>query len=426
MKLASKLSSALLILLVMSAYASGSFLPAVAGRGEAQRFRWKERVIKIAISNSLTEPNSNIKLDSDVLGALRRSLESWQRVADVRFQIETTDRQNVSPSGLSGDGTNLITVAQTAENVLLFSKSGQAEAARTRVFYNAKGNITEADIVLSPFQQFSTDGTFGTFDLESTLTHEIGHLLGLRHSRVLGATMSGSAPKNGAFGYADFAARSLTLSDISAIRDLYGSQFAEDDCCGTISGKVTAAGAKASKPLRVWAEENGTGRVIAQADAGVDGTFRLGGLPAGAFAVFWQKADEPFEAQIGELGIVKLEAGESRIISGRATLVRSNSGLNYVGTNGQLADIAVTLQPGEHTIFIGGKGLDPARLNFEFNSPFLRVGASEIIAEDFDDGLSVVSFVLIVAPETLPGAYSIFSISDDGSRSSLIGAINVE
>ena len=202
-----------------------------AGKQEQQRFRWKDRTVKIAISSSLTKQNSNIKTDSDVIGAIRRSLQAWENVADIEFQIDTADKQSVSSAGSAGVGVSVITVAQSAENILFFGSDAQSVSAKTRVFYNRRGFITEADIVLNPFQQFSTDGTFGTFDLQSTLTHEIGHLLGLRHSGVMGAVMSENLAKVGALGFVDLGTRVLTESDIAAVRDLYGTGEAMDDCC---------------------------------------------------------------------------------------------------------------------------------------------------------------------------------------------------
>ena len=49
---------------------------AVAAKPDLQRLRWKNKTIKIAISNSLTRTNSNIKYDSDVVGAIRRSIQA--------------------------------------------------------------------------------------------------------------------------------------------------------------------------------------------------------------------------------------------------------------------------------------------------------------------------------------------------------------
>ena len=174
------------------------------GRAKIQRLRWKGRTIKIDVSSSLTRPNTNIKYGSDVAGAIQRSIQAWQSAADIQISTEPSDKQSVSPAGLAGDTVSLITIAQTPENVLFFSKDSDSASAKTRIFFNRGGYITEADIVLNPFQQFSTDGTFGTFDLESTLTHEIGHLLGLRHSGVFGATMAESFARMGTFGIADF------------------------------------------------------------------------------------------------------------------------------------------------------------------------------------------------------------------------------
>src|SRR5438067_2380544 len=196
---------------------------------ETQRFRWKNTTIRVAVSTSLMKPNSNIKTDSLVDEAIRRSLDAWQSVADIEFQRDDSDLQSVSPSG-NGDGVSLITIAQTPENLMFFLKDAESASAKTRIFYNTKGFITEADIVLNPYQQFSTDGTFGTYDLESTLTHEIGHLLGLRHSNVLGATMLDNFGKIGVFGIPNFSPRSLSESDISTIRELYGPNT-EAECC---------------------------------------------------------------------------------------------------------------------------------------------------------------------------------------------------
>ena len=97
---------------------------------------------------------------------------------------------------MKGDGISLVTVAITPENLRLFPRQAASPAAVTRVFKDAVGNITEADIVLNPFVRFSTDGSFDTFDLQDTLTHEIGHLLGLYQSRVWASVLYERAALN--------------------------------------------------------------------------------------------------------------------------------------------------------------------------------------------------------------------------------------
>lgn len=410
---------------VLNAFAS--VLTAAPGKPEPQRLRWKGRTIKIAISSSLTQPNSNIKTDSDVMGAIRRSLEAWQSVADIDLLLETSDKQSVSQSGPYGDGVSLITIAQSPENVLLFSKNPLAESAKTRVFYNRKGFVTEADIVLNPFQQFSTDGTFGTFDLESTLTHEIGHLLGLRHSGVLGATMSDSFSRNGMFGSEDIGLRTLSVSDVAAVRELYGAAGDDEICCGTITGKLFPASGRTSKNIRVWAEESETGRVAAQTEAGNDGSFRLGGMPGGTYSLFWQKRENAVSSSVGTLGSIKVEKGETETINERIVVRRSEIVLNYTGLNSQLADSAITVSAGrEYVIYLGGRNLDPRSINIGFSSPFFKISQFSIAEQDFGEDISVLSFVVKVDADALPGVYSIFATGEDGAITALIGAINVK
>ncbi len=422
-----KIIIAALLVTSVASMAFGSYTTALPGKAEPQGLRWRDRAITIAVSNSVIEPNSNIKSDSDVIGALSRSIAAWQKVSDIRIDLVFADRASVSPPGVSGDGISLITIAQSVENVLLFSKDPQAESAKTRVFYNRRNYITEADIVLNPFQQFSTDGTFGTFDLESTLTHEIGHLLGLRHSSVLGATMSGSLPKNGTFGLADLALRSLAESDVAAIRELYGAEAGTETCCGVIAGKLITGSPKPTRGLRVWAEEISTGRVAALTDVGGDGIFRLGGLSDGAYSVLWQKDGDSSPSPVSVLGTYKVAKDETRAIYERIALTRSDVALSYIGINNQLTDSAVSLGAGrEYMLYLGGKNLDYRKLKIEFNSPFISLAPNSMTEQDFGTGVSVISFVVIVHADTTAGVYSVFATAADGSMSSLIGAINIQ
>jgi hypothetical protein len=50
--------------------------------------------------------------------------------------------------------------------------------------------IVDADIMFNPGETFATSGaTAGQFDLQSVVTHEIGHMMGLDHSTIAHAVM---------------------------------------------------------------------------------------------------------------------------------------------------------------------------------------------------------------------------------------------
>src|ERR1041385_882069 len=220
--------------------------------------RWLSKPIIVAFSTSLSAPPPNIKAGSDIIGAARRALQHWASVADIQFLETTSTTQTISPSN-AGDRVNLITVAN--DNAAAFGSS--ENPGRTRLFYDPGGAIVEADIALNPAVEFSSDGTPATYDLESTFTHEIGHLIGLEHSAILGATMQPRQALNGLYGLPAISQRSLSEDDIAGARALYGSRSGT----GSILGKLIARSfAGQSRPIfggHVFAEDVTTGRVVA-------------------------------------------------------------------------------------------------------------------------------------------------------------------
>ncbi|HEX8457245.1 MAG TPA: matrixin family metalloprotease [Pyrinomonadaceae bacterium] len=180
---------------------------------------WRRRAIPIDLSTSILTPPAHIKAGSDVEGAVRRSLQRWEQAAGVRFVTNWTPEQSAS-TGPSGDRVNLITVADTPENSSFFTG---ALIGYTKLFFDRRtGEIGEADIIINSRQKFSTDGSPGTYDLESTLTHEVGHLLGLDHSAMPGAVMREGQAINDHTGRSHLPGRELGEDDRAGARSIYG------------------------------------------------------------------------------------------------------------------------------------------------------------------------------------------------------------
>jgi hypothetical protein len=417
----------LFALLSFNLAAAASYGLQFADSSRTVRLHWKKNRIPVALSTSLTLQNPGIMPQSDVEGAVRRSLETWEQITNIKFEIVSTDKQTVSPSGNFGDGVSLITIAQTPENLLLFGNETDEISAQTRTFYNRQGFISEADIVLNPYQQFSTDGSIGTYDLEATLTHEIGHLLGLDHSSVLGATMHARQGKNGVYNLSAFASRTLAEDDITGIRALYGTKSLEDNCCGTVVGKITQANGKAGKMSQVWVEDADSGRIIGSVLTKSDGSFRFERLEAGNYRFYTQTDGKADVAMSEELGEFEVEKGKTLNIIKKLRTAEKKISVQYAGFNGQISDLAVPLNGGKsYLIYIGGKNLDAENLKIGFNSPHFSITPDSITRHDYGSEVSVLSFEVKVDAETPIGEYSIFVKSQNGARQFLVGGVTVE
>ena len=413
------------IVLALLAVTALADAPQLAETTKISTLRWKKIVIPIAFSNSLLRPNPAIRPDSDIQGAIRNSLDTWEAAANIEFQVSWTEKSAISPAGNAGDGTSLVTVAQTPENLLVFGGEASDIAARTRVFFNRKNEISEADIVLNPYQQFSTDGAIGTFDFESTLKHEIGHLLGLEHSTVVGATMNELQGKNGVFnlpGY--FSPRTLSEDDVTQIRALYGARD-DDECCGALDGKLSLANGRAAKSFNVWLEEPETGRVIVGSRVNADGSFLLKGLNPSKYQIYAQDPVNNFGGQ--SLGEVEIAKNKTTSFVRKITPQANDFDVQLTGFMGQLSRLAIPINGGKsYTIYVGGKNLNPEDFKIGTTSPFLTVAGGNFTKYDYGKDISVFSFEIKAMPETPVGDYTIYLQKNDGKIQFLTGNLSVE
>ena len=405
----------------------GVAMETTSERAAQPSLRWRSKLITVALSTSLLRPASNIKVGSDIVGAVRRSFKTWEDAAGIEFREVFSEKQNVSPQGAAGDGVSLITVAPSAENVVLFARNGEEVAATTRVFYDGRGRISEGDVVLNPYQQFSTDGTFGTFDLESTLTHEIGHLLGLEHSPVRGSTMYENFGKNGVFGLQGFSHRTLSEIDRTAVRAKYGVPGPQENCCGTVSVRLLLPEGRPAGDLDIWLEDSTSGRLVSQSATRPDGTADIAGIPVGSYALYSARKErtrKPVPMQL--VGSVSVSSGETSSLTKKLDAGPDDIDLKYTGLNGQLTLSSVPINGGKsYTLYIGGRNLTPKGTSIRFSSPFLDVTPGTIVSHDYGTDVTVLSFEVAADAKTPVGEYTIFVESASGGRSAAVGGVAV-
>lgn len=405
-----------------------------ADKAKTLRLHWKSEPIRIELSASLSKQLPLVRSNEPLPTIVERSLQHWENIANVEFEVVYTEATDVSPAGLRGDGVNLITIADTPDNILFFDAEADT-AAKTRIFYNGKGQIVEGDIVLNPYQLFSDDGTAGTFDLEAALTHEIGHLLGLGHSEINGSTMQGHHAKNGIYSLPVSAFRSLSDDDIAGARTLYGAALNEEalECCGAVNGKFNFGKEKAVKDIQVWLEESRTGRIAAGTVADINGTFTLEGIPGGKYNLFLQSLPDASEAKTRKtysaerVGEITIDNGKTLQLEKAVTLRPRKLSLDLIGFNSQLSTLAIPVNIGKtYALTLADKNLPTSGLKVEFSSPNVKTVPGSLRKMPFDQEVTAYLVDFKIADDTPAGEYSLRLENRLGETIYLVGALTVD
>jgi hypothetical protein len=147
--------------------------------------------------------------------AIQDSFRTWQNVGSANVSFVYRGATGIASAGR--DGFNVVSFADTSTPL------GTSTIAATLSFFRRETGtdgvsrliIDEADIVFSPSLEFSTSAEVNKFDIQSVLTHEIGHFLGLDHSGLISSVMV----PFGAPSQLD--QRTLAYDDIAGISEIY-------------------------------------------------------------------------------------------------------------------------------------------------------------------------------------------------------------
>ena len=293
-----------------------------------------------------TSPVTILTVDQSAAGQLneiesviQQSLAIWTGVAGTSLtpaSLGTLQRTAVQNACTSSDGLNSICFDQDDSafvvGVLAFTRVVSADISGEQLSSGTLpstfvGEILDADVLLRPGDATTTFATPAAllsnpnaYDLESILTHELGHSFGFSHSAVWSAMMFPFAPAPGQFTGVRPSTQQpdapLSDDDRTGLRVLYPDP-SDATHAGAISGHVLPAnplvlpasppGVTGIFPAQVVAVDNATGAVAAATIAGwscsdpgpakFDGSYSFERLPVGPSQTY-QIYAEPLDGSV--------------------------------------------------------------------------------------------------------------------------------
>ena len=311
-----------------------------------------------------------ITADSDPISAIGAALATWNRVS--------TSAARFAPLGATAalnanDGQHVIVFSDTPA---IRSLVGSALAITVINSTAAPDeSITDTDILFSPTQVFSTSFTNNTADLQSVVTHELGHALGANHTNVIGATMFQATLDD------DNHWASLSSDDIAFVSSLYPAAGGNGNA--TVSGKATQTGGSPVHGGLVTLVDP-LGATVSGFTSLADGTFKfqappgnyfvyvepLGGYvqPGNLYLSFFTsfEVDTNFESSfLGSSSsptVLKLNAGDNVNVNLQASPGTAPFQSPYLGlaAQGSLYQGPVSIPSGQSLdLIMAGPGIDP-------------------------------------------------------------------
>jgi hypothetical protein len=242
---------------------------------------------------------------TDLRNAAVASFNTWKAVPNVSNIVSGITEgpdSNVTDEKTPHPNVDLVCFVCTGAD---FTSDGTlAVTLTTSQIQGSQSVITQADIIFNPNPSgmcfVATPVSGGTLppcpnpsdsaqDLQTVLTHEIGHFFGLDHSAVVAATM---------FPFAPTVRETLSYDDVAGISNTYpGPQIVP---VGSISGTVTLSGAGVFG-AHVFASSTTTTTpyppTIRKSPIGTltqpGGTYTINGLPVDSYTVHAEPLDLP-------------------------------------------------------------------------------------------------------------------------------------
>jgi len=334
--------------------------------------------------------------------AVLSSFQTWENVptADIRFNYLGT----TTTSSAGRDGMNIVSFADTSTPL------GSSTIAVTFSFFRtAPGSgliFDEADIVFNPALEFSTSAEENKFDIQSILTHEVGHLLGLDHSVLASSVMQ-------PFGVASrLDLRTLMHDDIAGVSEIYpraGASANFGQIRGTIqSGTIPVFGAHV-------VAVNSEGTPVVSTFSQPDGNYVLRLLPPDTYRVFAEPLDLP---------VRKEDIGGGT--AGYYATIRTDFGTTFFGSVSNLRDATpihvtanVAATANIQTLPKNATGLNLTRPAVAVRVPRGASGTLTVGGEEITAGVAVTASSPNVVLGTTTFSGSISTVASTSARLNL-------
>lgn len=242
--------------------------------GDGAGFHWAAD--DLPVSFVLNDQGSDDIPDASDDVALREGFAAWSDVTYADFSyVEDASPASRARTDWEADDIHLVLFDEDDSSGLFPAGSGLLAITVLEVD-EVSGEILDGDVLLNGADfGFTTDPDSGDFDLWSLASHEAGHLAGLGHSPLGGATMAPFLDPGRAY------TRSLTADDACGLETLYPAGVRAE-----ISGSVRRGGGAPVSGAHVWLVDQAKGALGPSTLTDADGAYRLAGLEPGPWVVF--------------------------------------------------------------------------------------------------------------------------------------------